>query len=67
MNATCFNLAPSFFCDCNFGFTGDGKQCDGKKKSAILAYLLYLIFQLNNAHLRELHLNACSKVLLRNG
>ena len=41
VNATCFNLVPSFFCDCNFGFTGDGKQCGGKKECHTRLFTLF--------------------------
>ena len=28
-NATCINMIGSFSCDCNSGYTGDGRNCTG--------------------------------------
>ena len=32
MNADCNNTVGNFNCTCKSGFTGDGKNCEGKKK-----------------------------------
>ena len=37
-NATCTNLIPSFTCDCDIGFTGNGTHCYSKIISTILDY-----------------------------
>ena len=32
INAKCSNTRGSYYCTCNSGFTGDGKNCQGRRK-----------------------------------
>ena len=46
-NGLCTNVEGSFQCECQSGFTGDGKTCDGRPRDKIVAYLLSLCLFLN--------------------
>ena len=46
-NGVCTNVEGSFQCECQSGFTGDGKTCDGRSRDKIVAYLLSLCLFLN--------------------
>ena len=46
-NGVCTNVEGSFQCECQSGFTGDGKTCDGRSRDTIVAYLLSLCLFLN--------------------
>ena len=33
INANCFNTRGSYYCTCKAGYSGDGKNCKGRKNS----------------------------------
>ena len=35
INATCSNTPGSYYCTCKVGYTGDGKTCQGRRKSLL--------------------------------
>ena len=35
INATCSNTRGSYYCTCKVGYTGDGKTCQGRRKSLL--------------------------------
>ena len=41
-NATCTNIAGSYTCECNEGYTGDGYDCKGECLHKFLHVLQYL-------------------------
>ena len=42
--AECTNTEGSYTCECKPGFTGDGKECTGKKYIRILNIILIIMY-----------------------
>lgn len=47
-NGECTNLDGSFSCECQPGFTGDGKTCAGSSRVYIVYLLAICLFLHNN-------------------
>ena len=52
-NAECINLPGTFLCVCSTGYDGDGLNCIGETRTAILTLLLISVHTVSHA----LHLN----------